>query len=104
MAKAESGQAKLVAQSIIDETGGGYDALRERSLLHFTQKVRAATLILNGAMDDRTDPEQARRLADEINSHKGSARVIIYPEYGHQIPVGVRDRVIDQFIRDVLGR
>ena len=104
MANSESRQAKLVAQSIIEETGGGDDALRARSVLYFAQNIRAATLIMNGAKDDRTYPEQARRLAKEIKAHGGKARIIVYADYGHQIPVGVRDSVIDQFIEGVVGK
>jgi len=31
-------------------------------------------------------------------------RTIIYPDYGHQIPVEVRDKVIDPFIDGVLAK
>ena len=59
---------------------------------------------MNGEKDDRTDPTQARRLAEVITSHGGNARAIIYPDYGHQIPVEVRDREVDPFIEGVLRR
>ena len=102
LANPKSNQARLIAQSIVEETGGGLEALRARSALQSVQNIKAAALIMNGAKDDRTDPEQARRLATEINSRGGKARVIVYPEYGHNIPVGVRDSIIDSFIDDVL--
>jgi dipeptidyl aminopeptidase/acylaminoacyl peptidase len=75
-----------------------------RSVMHFAKNIKAATLILNGAKDERTDPGQARRLAEEIASHGGKSRVIVYPEYGHNIPVEVRDKEIDPFIESVLGK
>jgi dipeptidyl aminopeptidase/acylaminoacyl peptidase len=101
-AKAKSTEAKLVVSAMMAETGGGDDALRARSVLDFARGIPAAALILNGAKDDRTDPAQARRLADEISAGGGKARVIIYPDYGHQIPVAVRDREIDPFIDRLL--
>ena len=54
--------------------------------------------------DDRTDPEQAQRLAEMINAHGRHARAIVYPEYGHQIPVEARSKDIDPFIERVLNR
>jgi dipeptidyl aminopeptidase/acylaminoacyl peptidase len=95
-----------IASSIVDdmkkETNGSDEARKERSLLFYTQNVKAATLVLNGAKDDRTDPDQARRLADMINSNGGHARAIIYPDYGHQIPVEIRNKDIDPFIDQIL--
>jgi len=101
---AKTGEAALIARSIVAETGGGNAELRARSALNFARNIKASTLILNGAMDDRTDPAQAQRLAMEISSHRGHARAIIYPNYGHQIPVGVRDKEINSFIDSVLGK
>ena len=103
LANAKSNQARLIAKSIVEETGGGMEMLRARSVLPFAQNIKAAALVMNGAKDDRTDLEQARRLAAEINSRGGKARVIIFPEYGHNIPVGVRDSVIDSFIDGLLA-
>jgi len=97
-----------MAVSIVDsmkaETGGTTEALKARSLLYSAQDIKAETLILNGAKDDRTDAEQAQRLAEIINAHGGHARAIVYPEYGHQIPVEVRSKDIDPFIERVLSR
>jgi dipeptidyl aminopeptidase/acylaminoacyl peptidase len=102
--RAKSEMAISVVDSINQETGGSADALRARSLLNYAQDVKASALILNGAKDDRTDPDQARRLAETINAHGGHARAIIYPEYGHQIPVDVRSKDVDPFIEQVLRR
>ena len=104
MADPKSGEARLVAQSIIEETGGGSDALQKRSVLHFARNIKTAAIIMNGGKDDRTDPEQARRLATEINFNGGTSRAIIYPEYGHQIPVKAPESAIGQFIDAVLGK
>jgi dipeptidyl aminopeptidase/acylaminoacyl peptidase len=102
-ANPKSAEARLIARFIADETGGGSDSLQARSALNFAGDIKASALIMNGARDNRTDPAQAR-LADEITSHGGKARAIIYPAYGHQIPVNVRDKEIDPFIDRTLGR
>jgi dipeptidyl aminopeptidase/acylaminoacyl peptidase len=97
-----------IAASIVDsmkaETGGTTEALKARSLLYYAQDVKAEALLLNGAKDDRTDPEQARLLAEIINAHGGHARTIVYPEYGHQIPIEVRGKDVDPFIERVLDK
>ena len=68
-----------IAISIVDsmerkKPDGSDNALRSRSLLNYAQDVKASALILNGAKDDRTDPDQARHLAEAINAHGGHAR------------------------------
>lgn len=104
--RADSGASDMkraILNAAIAETLGGDDALRERSVLSVASDIKAATLILNGGKDDRTDPDQARELAEEINRHGGDARAIIYPDLGHQIPVEIRNRDIDPFIEEILG-
>ena len=93
---------RRVARAIQAETGGDADALNDRSVLRVAGRIRAATLVLSGAQDDRTSPDQARRLAEQIRQRGGAARAVVYPDYGHQIPVEVRDRDIDPFIDRVL--
>jgi dipeptidyl aminopeptidase/acylaminoacyl peptidase len=102
--QAKSAMAASVVDSMKMETGGTDEALKSRSLLFFAQDLKAATLILNGARDDRTDPDQAWRLAEIINAHGGHARAIVYPEYGHQIPVEVRSKDVDPFIEQILNK
>jgi dipeptidyl aminopeptidase/acylaminoacyl peptidase len=65
-------------------------------------RIKAATLVLSGAKDDRTSPDQARRLADEIVRSGRKARAIIYPDFGHRIPVEARNQDVDPFIDSVL--
>lgn len=101
-ADAKSVEAKAVVQAMKAETGGGDAALRARSVMLVAPAIRAKTLILNGGLDDRTSPAQARLLAERINASGGSARAVLYPEFGHQIPVHVRDRVVDPFLDSVL--
>ena len=68
------------------------------------RRIRAATLILNGAQDDRTDPDQAIRFAAAIEAAEGRARARIYPEFGHAIPVRARDAEVNRFIDETLMR
>jgi dipeptidyl aminopeptidase/acylaminoacyl peptidase len=101
---AKSAMAVSIVDSMKAETDGTPEALKLRSLLYYAQGIKAETLILNGAKDDRTDPEQARRVAEIINAHGGHARAIVYPEYGPQIPIDVRGKDVDPFIERVLGQ
>jgi dipeptidyl aminopeptidase/acylaminoacyl peptidase len=98
----KSAMAASVVDDLRKETDGSVEALTERALLSCAGDVKAEVLILNGAKDDRTDPEQARRLADAINAHGGHASAIVYPDYGHQIPVEVRNKEIEPFVDRVL--
>ena len=95
---------RAILNAVVAETGGGDDALRTRSVMSAAIDIKAATLILSGGKDDRTDPDQARKLAEEINRHGGNARAIIYPDLGHQIPVEIRNRDIDPFIDEIFGK
>jgi len=94
---------KKIVASITAETGGDAGALVARSILGRAGNIKAAVLILGGARDDRTDPNQARALADRITRGGGKARAIIYPDVGHKIPVALRNRDIDPFIDEALG-
>lgn len=103
-ATASTLEAKLVSEAMRSETGGADHELTSRSMLRSPARIHAKVLILNGGLDDRTSPEQARQLAAQIQARGGEARVIVYPRYGHQIPVHERDAVIEPFIKAVLGR
>ena len=93
---------EAVVAAIVAETGGGTDALAARSVLRRAGDIEAAVLILNGEKDDRTDPAQARVLAERIANSGGTARAIVYPDFGHAIPVEVRNRDVDPFVDAVL--
>jgi dipeptidyl aminopeptidase/acylaminoacyl peptidase len=95
-------EKQMVVKAIIAETGGTGDALTIRSVLPVANKIKAA-LVLNGAKDDLTDADQARRLANIIANNGGRARAIIYPDFGHNIPVEIRNQDIDPFIDSVLA-
>ncbi len=94
---------RAIIESIVAETGGTASALQARSLIICAREIKASTLILNGGKDDRTDPNQARVLASLIARSGGKARAIIYPDFGHQIPINVRNVDTDPFIDAVLN-
>lgn len=97
-AQPKSAGALRVKAAATAQTGGSAEALQSRSALPFASSIRAATLILNGAKDDRTDAGQARAFAAAIRASGGRAQVHIYEEFGHEIPIKARDAEIDAFI------
>jgi dipeptidyl aminopeptidase/acylaminoacyl peptidase len=102
VSRSAPGQAAIVA-AMTAETGRSPEALAARSVLRVADRIEARTLILAGERDDRTDPAQARELAERMTRLGKHARLIVYPGYGHQIPVGVRNKDIDPFLDQVLG-
>lgn len=98
----DSSAAKSIRSAAIEQTGGSADALRSRSALYVADRITARTLILNGALDERTDPSQAVSLANRINAAGGDARVQIFPDAGHQISLADREERIHSFLEGVL--
>lgn len=96
--------ARMVKAAAIEQTGGSAAALRARSALFLASDINAATLILNGASDERTDAQQARRFAAAINASGGRATAHIYAHYGHEIPVRIRDPQVSEFIDVTLNK
>jgi dipeptidyl aminopeptidase/acylaminoacyl peptidase len=91
-----------VREDIARETDGTEASLRARSALSVVDRIRTPALILNGEMDDRTDPEQARTLAALLQRNGIDARAVIYPEFGHAIPYATRERDIRPFLEAYL--
>ena len=87
----------VVRSDIAAETDGTVAALEVRSALSQVSHIRTAALILGGERDDRTDPDQARRLAEGIRKNGVFARAVIYPDLGHAIPYGMREREVEPF-------
>ncbi|MCB9759089.1 MAG: prolyl oligopeptidase family serine peptidase [Alphaproteobacteria bacterium] len=92
-----------IVDNLTAETGGGPEALEARSVLRLADQIKAEVLILAGAEDERTDPDQARTLAEQIERAGGHAQAIVFPDAGHQIPVDERNVTIDPFMDRVLG-
>jgi pimeloyl-ACP methyl ester carboxylesterase len=98
-----TGTVGIVRQNLIEESGGSAGALHDRSVIQFAKDIKAATLILNGGKDDRTNPDHARQLADAINRAGGNARAVIFPDAEHMIPLEVRNREIRPFLAGIFG-
>lgn len=94
--------ANSIRAAAIAQTAGNANALRSRSVLYVADRIKAETLILNGALDDRTDPSQAVSLANRINAAGGHATAQIFPNAGHLIPVSDREERIHAFLNGVL--
>jgi len=92
----------MVRSDIAKETDGTAGALRERSALSLVSRIRTPALILNGEQDDRTDPDQARMLAEGIRRNGVFARAVIYPQFGHAIPYEMREREVEPFFQTYL--
>ncbi|MDZ7627138.1 MAG: alpha/beta fold hydrolase [Parvularculaceae bacterium] len=90
--------ASAIRTVALQQVGDSPDALQSRSVLPRASEIKAAALILNGGKDDRTDPVQARRLAEALTREGITAKAIIYKQYGHEIPVAARQAEIDRFI------
>lgn len=99
-----SAGAAAVRLSASAQTGGGKRALTQRSAFFRASEIKARTMILNGAKDDRTDPQQAKRFAEAINAAGGHAQFHIYAEFGHEIPFKIREPMAAAFIRSTLHR
>lgn len=93
---------QAVIKALMDESGGTAEDLKARSVMEFAGSIKAQALILSGAQDDRTVPEKSQQLAEKIVGSGGQARAIIYSDFGHQIPVNVRNRDVDPFIDSIL--
>jgi dipeptidyl aminopeptidase/acylaminoacyl peptidase len=93
-----------VRSAAFAQTGGSHVALTQRSALFRASEIKASTLILNGAQDDRTDSNQARRLGEMIIAAGGRAEVRIYPEFGHEIPFRSREPMVSTFIDSTLRK
>ncbi len=88
-AKLRAGLPNLagIVDNMERETGGASEeALRARSVLSVADRIRTPTLILSGSLDDRTDPMDARALANELKGHGVFAKTVIYPTFGHVLP------------------
>ena len=103
-ANPQTSDAREVKAVVDQQTGGSVQALVQRSALPGAAKIHASTLILNGARDDRTDADQAKRFAAAIAANGTKAIVHIYPDFGHAIPVRDRDAEVNSFIDATLQR
>lgn len=94
--------AKEIAKNIQNESGGSKQALLDRSAIPNAKKIKTPLLILQGAKDDRTFPDQAEKFAKLVNENGTPAKVVIYPNAGHSIPVSLRSDEVHPFFKRYL--
>jgi len=92
-----------IAANLRHETDASEEAFRARSALAHAATIRTPTLLLNGALDDRFDPSSARRLGAAILANGVPAKVVVFPDLGHKIPIEVRGPEIVPFLARHLG-
>jgi dipeptidyl aminopeptidase/acylaminoacyl peptidase len=82
---------------------------RDRSPLHFAERIRAPVLMVAGANDPRCPPEQAQQIERAIRARGGVVELTIYEEQGHGIAstataIDENTRVLqflNRYVRDV---
>lgn len=94
--------AHMVKAVAVRQSGGTENAFLMRSAMPLAPDIKAVTLILNGAKDDRTDAGQARLFAAAINANGGRAFIHIFPGDGHDIPLKSREAEVNAFIDSLL--
>jgi dipeptidyl aminopeptidase/acylaminoacyl peptidase len=85
-------------RNIEREAGASPQAFRERSVLPLAQQIKAATLLLHGAKDDRFPVDGAKELATQLKRAGKQVVLKIFPEAGHVIPPADLETPINEFI------
>lgn len=71
-----------------------------QNLLNETDGWSGATLILHGAQDSLIPPVQAKLLDDRLKALGKPHRLMLYPEYGHRLPLGEIRPAALQFLKE----
>lgn len=67
---------------------------------HLAPRIEAETLVAIALMDDRCPPSSQFAVYNKISSKKDMA---IYPDFGHELLPGFRDRVFETLVRRYAG-
>lgn len=95
--------AREISRNIKMETGATEKGFQERSVIFSTDKIKTPTLILVGALDDRSGPEDAEKVSELITKNGVFSRAVVFPKYGHSIPNADRKKVTQPFFTEHLG-
>jgi dipeptidyl aminopeptidase/acylaminoacyl peptidase len=87
-----------LAKNIEREAGTSRESFRDRSVLPVARRIKAATLLLHGAKDDRCPVDQAKELASQLERVGTQVTLTVFPEAGHGIPSADREGPINAFI------
>jgi dipeptidyl aminopeptidase/acylaminoacyl peptidase len=74
-----------------------------RSALTLAGKIKAHVLILHGADDQNAPVQQARVFADVLQKAGVDSELHVFPGVNHQIPVAMRQTIINVFLERSLG-
>jgi pimeloyl-ACP methyl ester carboxylesterase len=102
-ASKDAGSHALVSD-FKSEAGFHDRAITDRSVVLHKGKIQIPLLTLNGGKDILTDGSSARKLVKKIRERGLSARAVIFPELGHQIPSESLDADVDGFLRGILKK
>ena len=94
-----------IKESIINETGGSEEALKERSAIFHTRNVPSKTLILVGEFDDRRTLPSAVALHEKLTMEGKDSHLKIYPNEIHILSANKWDAIfpfVRQHFFDVL--
>lgn len=76
---------KILIENILDESGGTNEDLKERSPIYHSHEMKAATLILQGELDDRRQLPYAQKFNEQLQKQGVETRLVIYPEQTHYL-------------------
>ena len=80
-----TGLSRLDA-NIRAEAGTSPEAFRVRSAIYHADKIKAPVLLLHGAYDDRSPPEEVEAFAQKLMANGVPVQLKIFPDAGHGIP------------------
>ena len=90
--------SNFLLRKILNPDGAADPKLR--NLLPETVDWRTSTLILHGAQDSLIPVSQATLLRDRLESLGKKNRLVLYPQYGHWLPIrAIKDQAV-QFLKD----
>lgn len=78
------------------------DSFKLRSAISHAKKIKTPLLILNGETDDRTSADLAVDFGRAVERNGTPVTIIVYPEYGHAIPVEERRKATIPFLHKYL--
>lgn len=75
----------------------------DRSALQHVDQIKSSTLLVHGEKDDRSPVLGALQLQKALKKRKVAAEIKVFKDQGHMIPPAERNKVIDPFVRKILG-
>ena len=89
-------------RNMMDETGMGKTAIRERSSILRMDRLNCPVLILHGERDERVPVDQAILLRDRLTQLHKEFEIKLFPDAPHSIGAPAGDAAVDFFKRKLL--